>query len=180
VKGAGPPVDAESLGQKGGDDQAGPVREEALIGELAHAGVHDRIPGAALLPGVQPPVGTLPATSPLPIVVVGNVWPGRQHLVVEVPPAELAGEVLEAPSLVDAREGLVRGQAAEMQIGAQVRRGVRRQVVGQIHVPSRPSSKPAAEAVAAGGLPAGRQVVCRRLPGEIGDLGKPPAAQARR
>jgi hypothetical protein len=39
------------------------VGEEALIGELAHAGVHDRIARAALLPGVEPPPGALPATS---------------------------------------------------------------------------------------------------------------------
>ena len=126
------------------------------------------------------PLGALPATSPLPIVVVGDVRPGRQHLVVEVPPAELAREVLEALLLIDSREDLVRRQAAEVQIGAQMRRGVRREVVGQIHIPPRPVSKPAAEAVPAGGFPTGGQVGHRQVRCEIGELGKPPARRTGR
>jgi hypothetical protein len=104
---AGPPVDVEGLGEEGGDDQASPVGQKALIGELAHAGVHDRIAGPALLPRVETASRALPAAIALSVVVVGDVRPCRHHLVVEVTPAELPGELLEALALVHPREHLV-------------------------------------------------------------------------
>ena len=46
-----PPVEVQVLGQEGAGEQTRAVVHPALARELAHAGVDDRIAGAALLPG---------------------------------------------------------------------------------------------------------------------------------
>ena len=87
--GADTPVKAWRLGQIGGDDHARAVVHEALARELAHAGVHDRNPCAAFAPGLGERLVVAPTLAPRPVIGRGQVGPCGEHLVVEVPPAEL-------------------------------------------------------------------------------------------
>ena len=63
------PVDVQRLGQEVRDDQPGPVVHPALVRELAHAGVDDRIAGAALLPGRELLGAAVPPVAAGPVVV---------------------------------------------------------------------------------------------------------------
>ena len=87
------PVDAEVLGEKRADDQAGTVVHPALATQLAHAGVDARVSRAALAPGVEALLGMAPADRPAVALLelrprVGGKVP--EHVGVEVAPAELA------------------------------------------------------------------------------------------
>jgi len=118
VRQAMPPVDAEVAGEERGGDHPGPVVHEALGGQLAQAGVHDRDPGLARPPGVQRPVVGVPR-GPGPVVLPGDVGKRRGHLIEEVTPGELPAELLAARAVQRSDRHLERRQAAEPQVGAQ-------------------------------------------------------------
>ena len=67
-----PPVDVQRLAQEVRDDQPRPVVHPALPGELPHAGVHDRVAGPALLPGLELLGAAVPAVAARAVVLGGR------------------------------------------------------------------------------------------------------------
>jgi hypothetical protein len=92
VAGSHPPVHVQRLGEEACREQAGPARHPALVAELPQGRVDDGVARTALLPGFDLLRGAAPAVVPGAVVVVCRVGAGRQDLVVEVPPGELADE----------------------------------------------------------------------------------------
>jgi hypothetical protein len=88
------PVDPQVLREERAGDQARAVVHPPLARELAHAGVHDRIAGAAVLPRLERLVVVRPPDGARAVVVPRPAGPGGRHLVEEVAPAELAHEPL--------------------------------------------------------------------------------------
>ena len=126
---------------------------ETLARELAHAGVDDRIAGAALLPGRERAGVVAPAMAARPEVGVRDLGARREQLRVEVAPAELAHERLGALPAARALGQLERRQAAEVQVRTQPRGAVGGEIVVQLVVggeaacqparhPARPSDSP--------------------------------------
>ncbi|KUM80108.1 hypothetical protein AQI70_08050 [Streptomyces curacoi] len=79
------------------------------MAQLAQGRVDDGVAGAALLPGFGLLRGVAPVVAPGAVVVRGRVGAGRQDLVVEVPPGELAYEGM--------RSGVVLGAGPVQQFG---------------------------------------------------------------
>ncbi len=108
------PVDPELLDQEGGGDEALAVGDPALGEQLSHAGVHERVAGAALLPGggrvgiVAPGAATGMQVAPLQLGV------SREELGEEVAPAKLPEQVLRS-----AAGDLGRGDRAEVEVGGE-------------------------------------------------------------
>ena len=93
VAGARPPVDVQVLGEERRHDQPGAVVHRSPPGqELAHAGVDDRVAGAALLPGASRVGVVAPVVAAVAVVGPGGVGTGGEDLAEEVAPAELADE----------------------------------------------------------------------------------------
>ena len=80
-----------------------PVVHEALRRELAHAGVDDGVAGAALLPRVERVGVVVPVVAARPVVGPRGVGTGREDLLVEVAPAELADERARRPATAGGR-----------------------------------------------------------------------------
>jgi hypothetical protein len=100
------------------------------VEQLAHRGVDDRIAGAALAPGVEQLLVVVPL-EPVVLGLVGAACVGgvvKQDVRVEVAPRQLAGERLAA-ALERARLELARRDAAEVQVGRQLRRAAGEVVV---------------------------------------------------
>ncbi len=76
------------------DDQPRAVVHEALVGQLAHAGVDDRIAGQPARQASARRAVAPPAVAARAVVGVREVRPRGEHLVVEVAPAELAREAV--------------------------------------------------------------------------------------
>ena len=88
----------------------------ALGEQLPHPGIHDRVSGSSLLPrfervGVVPPVVVARA-----LVVAWRSTVGREQLVVEVAPAELADEGLAARLRPRTLDDLERREAAQVEV----------------------------------------------------------------
>ncbi len=136
--------------------------------ELAHRGVHDREPGAPPPPRLDV-VGRLPlvapAVVPVPVVRRRRARPGREHLVVEVPPAQLAYErVLTRPVLLPHAVDELHGrERAEVQMRGEPRGQVARQIVVAVRVARDPRTQPRREPGPRHGLAAGRHTR-RHLP----------------
>ena len=151
------PVDPQVFRQEGSDDQPRAVVHPALAQELAHAGVDERVARAALLPGLE----RLLRVGPLDLAVALLVLRARvpreveQHVVVEVPPAELAverGRALAASAgepLLD----LSHRDAAQVQVRRQARGAVRAERVVVVGVGLDVAGEEGVEALARGCLP---------------------------
>ena len=128
------PREVEVLHEEAGDDHPHPVRHPALGLELAHPGVDERVPGAALGPGVEP----APRLGPVVDRERGEArleGLGRagglveEDVGVEVPPAQLATQ------RGGARVGAEGGQRVEHLTGVQAAElEVRRQAGGAVDV----------------------------------------------
>ena len=94
----GAPVDVQVLGEERRHDHAGAVVHEALARELAHAGVDDRVAGAALLPRGERARVVVPAIASRPVVGPRGVGTGGEDLVEEVAPAQLPEERVAHPA----------------------------------------------------------------------------------
>ena len=95
---AGAPIDQEMLDQERGDDHADAVVHAAGAPELAHAGVDDRIAGAALLPapeiGCALPPGELVEAGV--DIVGGKVRMAAHQVIGELAPRQLLTEGVDA------------------------------------------------------------------------------------
>ncbi len=169
VPGADPPVHVQRLRQETRRQQACPVVHPALVPQLAHGRVDDRIAGAPLPPRGDVLGGVVLAA---PAVVAGAVVPPgrlgarRQHLMVEVPPAQLTHERVRARTSLPAGpvDGLRRGERPEVEVRRQPRRGVPREVVVPVLVGGHASrARPPRQPLPAGRLPS------RRETGEVPD-----------
>nr|ABI47994.1 putative deoxiribopirymidine photolyase [Streptomyces sp. 139] len=124
VPGADPPVDVQRLGEETRRQQTRPVVHPALVTQLAHGRVDDRVAGPPVPPRGDVPGGVVlaaPPVVPCAVVPPGRLGPGRQHLVVEVPPAQLTDEGLRARTSPRACpvDGLDRGERPEVEVGRQ-------------------------------------------------------------
>jgi hypothetical protein len=120
-------------------DQPGPVVQPALGGQLPHADVDNREPGASLLPRRQ-----LVRRVPRPVAARaqlhrGEVRSGGEDLGVELGPGHLPrGPFGDRLPLED----FDAGQAAEVQIGGQPAGGVRGEVVVDLVVAAGGGAQP--------------------------------------
>ena len=112
------PVDPEILRQERRRHEPGAVVHPALAGELAHPGIDERKPRAALLPGRQRLGVVDPLVPARAQVLVRRLGTGGEELRVEVAPAELPDEGAGGRA---ARRDLTRREAAEVEVGAEPR-----------------------------------------------------------
>ena len=94
------------------DHQPGAVVHPALAAQLAHGGVHERVAGAALAPGLEALLGVAPRDRAAVALLELRARVARevaQHVVVEVAPAQLAPERLGSHA---ARAAAPRSRAA--------------------------------------------------------------------
>src|SRR5215475_7490858 len=89
---AGSPVEVEVLAEEGADGHPGAVVHEALLAQLPHRRVDQRVAGEALAPGRERPPRARPAVTAVAVVAARQRGGGGEHLVVEVAPGELADE----------------------------------------------------------------------------------------
>jgi hypothetical protein len=113
-----PPVDVEILGEERRRDHARAVVHEALGAELAHRRVNDRIAGAALGRRGERGVVFVPPITARAVVRPRGVRTRREHLGVEVAPAELAEERVGAGAAAERLLDLGWADAPEPQRGA--------------------------------------------------------------
>ena len=90
MPGAEAPVEVEVLAQEGRGDEARTVVHPALARELAHARVHDRVPGHALLPARERLRVVEVAVAARTQIVPRCLGVRVQERLVEIAPAELA------------------------------------------------------------------------------------------
>ena len=147
--------------------ESGAVVHPAFLLELAHPGVDDRIPGASGLPRGEIGLAPSPSLAARPVILRAQSREGGEHLVVEVAPADLAHERFSALPALEPFDELQRGDAAEVQGGADPRRGVGHQVVVQVAVAVQPRSRPATQVLPGIRLTAGGPVGRGLLIGEL-------------
>ena len=126
VSGTESPVDAQLFHEERRRQHAGAVVHETLGQQLPHACVDNRQPGAPIPPRVEGGSVTTPSPSSRPVITGGQRREGCQNLNVEVTPAQLSHERLVIGGTLCQLE---RGDAAEVEVGAETGRAVARHVV---------------------------------------------------
>ena len=96
------------------------ARHPALVAELAHRGVDDRVSGEAVAPGCQGFFVLVPLVAARPVVGVRQVRSCVEELEIEVAPAELTQERLGADASGDAGGQLDPRDAAEVEVGREL------------------------------------------------------------
>ena len=163
-----PPVDVQRLGQEAGAQHAHAVRQVAGLGQLAHAGIDQRVPGLAARPGLVVRVAAGPLERGVARVdrSLGEVRVMVQDVLVEVAPEQL-GAPLARPRPLGHGRAAAHGEHPELEV-----RGEQGRRVGIPHV------------VTAGGVAGQPPVAERAQPGQPVRLAagqpEPPAAQAER
>ena len=166
------PVDQQVLGQERRRDHAHAIVHPAGRPELAHAGVDDRIAGAAALPGLDGVVLVAREGVELrPEVALGEVAEVEEQVVGELAPAELGQELLGRGRQAAARGGapdLARADLAESEVRRQPRRASKpagRAPRGRSRAPHRGNREPSRAAASPG------VQVARRPPAQSGAVG---------
>ena len=142
VRRPAPPVDAELFGQERPDQEPRTVVHPALLAQLAHTGVDDRQARASFGPRGEPRLVLDPVPPSWVQVCPGDGWEAEGRLLVEVPPAHLPSEgrttlpPRQAVHQLEGREG------AEVEVGAEPRGDVAREVVALLAVVGQVGPRP--------------------------------------